>query len=55
MEDDNELIVSYSWTSQQLLVKVFCIYVQCVCCVCLSVHVYIHYNNVLCMIVTDTL
>ena len=53
MEDDNELIVRYSWTSQQLSVKVF--YMYSVCCVCLSVHVYVHYNYVLCMIVTDTL
>ena len=53
MEDNNELIVSYSWTSEQLSVRVFCMY--SVCCVCLPVHVYIHYNNVLCMIVTDTL
>ena len=54
MEDDNELIVSYSWTSQQLSVKVFCIYVQCVLCVFVSTCVCTLYY-VLCMIVTDTL
>ena len=53
MEDGNELIVSYSWTNQQLSVKVFCVYVQCVC-VFVSTCVYPLYY-VLCMIVTDTL
>ena len=42
MEDDNELIVSYSWTS------------LCVCFVFVSTCVYTLYY-VLCMIVTDTL
>ena len=43
MEDDNELIVSHSWTSQQLSVKVFCIYIciVCVLCVCQYMCMYI--------------
>ena len=56
MEDDNELIVSHSWTSQQLSVKVFCIYICTVCVLCLFVSTCVcTLYYVLCMIVTDTL